>query len=323
MDQGLEGPAFSASASRGILVYRRGGTLPGGERELRWFSRDGQSLGSVGSAERYWSARMSPDGQSAAVEIEDSQTRASNIWIYDLGQPVRRRFTFGQTPDNGPVWSPSGRLIVFSSRNPGPHLSLYVKSSGGAGQEQLLLQTQGDVFAEDWSRDGRFLLYSQIDPTVKPGASLWVLPMQGDRKPYPLFRDLADDKYPHFSPNGRWVAYRSNESGRNQIYVIPFQGSGGKWQVSSAGGERPVWRADGRELYYISPDGELMAVAVREGGSTFEFNAPRRLFQASILGGYGERYGVSPNGRRFLVLVQKEEGPVPLTLVMNWSADLQ
>jgi hypothetical protein len=119
------------------------------------------------------------------------------------------------------------------------------------------------------------------------------------------------------------VAYRSNESGRNQIYVIPSQGSGGKWQVSSTGGEWPVWRADGRELYYVSQGSEVTAVAVREDGSTFEFDAPRTLFQASVLGGYGERYGATADGRRFLVLVQKVEAPVPLTLVVNWATGLE
>jgi len=158
---------------------------------------------------------------------------------------------------------------------------------------------------------------------VKPGASVWVLPMQGERKPYPLFRSLADDRYPRFSPNGRWVAYRSNESGRNQIYVIPSQVSGGKWQLSSAGGEWPVWRADGRELYYVAPDSEVTAVAVREEGSTLEFDTPRPLFHANILGGYGERYGAAADGQRFLVLVQKQEASVPLTLAVNWATGLK
>ena len=188
LDPVLEGPAFSVSASGGILVFRQGGTLPVGERELRWFERDGQPLGTVGAMEPYWSTRMSPDGQSSAVEIEDTQTRESNIWIYHFARSARQRLTFGQTPESAPVWSPDSRSIVFSSRNPGQHLSLYLKSSTGAGQDQLLLKTQSDLVAEDWSRDGHLLLYTQFDSAVKPGGSVWVLPMQGERKPYPLFR---------------------------------------------------------------------------------------------------------------------------------------
>jgi Tol biopolymer transport system component len=314
----LEGPPFSVSDSGDVLVYRRRGQPSSGQRHLRWFARDGSPAATVGSPDRYWSARLSPDGRFVATEIEDPETRANNIWIYETATTGRKRFTFSQTPDSGAVWSPDSQFIVFGSRGQGRRFSLFRKPSNGFGGEQLLFQTEGDAFAEDWSRDGRFLVYTLINPSDKSGASIWVLQLQ-DRKTYPLVRSPADDRYPHFSPNGRWVAYRSNESGRNQIYVVPFGQSGGKWQVSSDGGDWPVWRRDGQELYFLSPEGELMAAGVRDVGPTFSFTAPKVLFKMNILAGHGERFAAAPDGRRFLALVNTDEAPRPLSVVIHWK----
>jgi serine/threonine protein kinase/Tol biopolymer transport system component len=314
----LDGPPFSVSESGDVLVYRRRGQPGSGQRYLRWIARDGSAIGTVGSLDRYWSARLSPDGRFVASEIEDPETQASNIWIHDTTTSGRTRFTFNQTPDNAPVWSPDSQSIVFGSRGQGRFFSLFRKPSNGLGGEQPLLQAKGDVFAEDWSRDGRFLLYTLINPSDKSGASIWVLPMQ-DRKAYQLVRSTADDRYPHFSPNGRWVAYRSNESGRNQIYVIPFGQSGGKWQISSGGGDWPVWRKDGQELYFLSLENELMTVGVHESGATVTFDPPKALFRMNVLAGHGERFAAAPDGSRFLALVNADEAPRPLSVVIHWK----
>src|SRR5262249_18224357 len=217
-------------------------------------------------------------------------------------------------------WSPDSQFVVFGSRRLGLHFSLFKKRSNGSGAEQPVHQTAGDIFADDWSRDGRFLLYTQVDSTDKPGGSIWALPMQESTKPRLLRRSTGDDRYPHFSPNGRLIAYRSNENSRNQIYVIEFGDGGGKWQISMGGGDLPVWRSDGRELYFLSPEGNLMAVGVQEEGAKVTFGTPQALFKLNVLGGYGERFAAAPDGRRFLALVNKNEAPRPLSAVVHWSA---
>ena len=316
----FEGPPFGMSDSGDALVYRRRGQGNSAQRYLRWFARDGSQLGTVGPPDRYWSLRVSPDGRFVGAEIEDSETRASNIWIYDTSNSARRsRLTFSQTPDTNAVWSPDSQSIVFGSRRLGQHFSLFRKASNGAGVEQPILQAPGDIFAEDWSRDGRFLLYTQVDPSDKPGGSIWVLPMQDGGKPHPLFRSTADDQSPRFSPNGRWVAYRSNALGHDQIFVMSAGDAGGKWQISSDGGALPVWRSDGQELYFLSPEGELMVAGIQGDGPTFRFTDPEPLFKLNVLGGYGERFAATKDGQRFLALVNKDEPPRPLSAVIHWS----
>jgi eukaryotic-like serine/threonine-protein kinase len=312
----LEHAHYSIAESGTVLVYRRGGALQGSQ--LRWFRRDGQPLADVGSVDHYWSMRMSPDRELVAVELEHVEIRGNAIWIYDLARTTPRRFTFDLSDDVGPVWSPDGKNIIYASRKEAERFALYMKPSSGAGQPQPLLRTAGDVIAQAWSPDGRFVLYTEVDPTRKPGGSLWVLPMHGERTPYPLLHSTADDGYPRFSPDGKWIAYRSNDTGRSEIYVVPFPGSGGKWQVSVGGGDWPVWSADGKELFYLSPDQRLMSVAIRDNGSTLEHDQPVALFQARVLGGLGGRYDASRDGQRFLVLVQEEEAAMPLTIVVNW-----
>lgn len=171
------------------------------------------------------------------------------------------------------------------------------------------------------------MLFSQLDPTGKTDRDIWVLPMRGERKPYPLVQTPSFEDSPRFSPNGRWVAYQSNESGRHEIYVIPFQGSGGKWEVSPGGGIQPIWRGDGKELFYLSSDDKIMAVDVRERDSTIEFGTPRQLFQPPFFAPPSPvrawRYDVAADGQRFLVTVSKEEAPTPVTLVVHWSSELK
>ena len=316
----LEYAHFSVPVSGGVLAYRRGGSFLGSE--LRWFGRGGQPQATVAATDRLWSTRLSPDGRSVAVELQDPHTQVNDIWLYDLDRSARRRLTFGSYDTVAPQWSPDGSLIAYSARPEGRHYGLYEKPASGGGQEERLLKTEADAIAQDWSLDGRFLLYVMLDPGRKRGANIWLLPMQGERKPIPLPQVSGDAGYPRFSPDSRWIAYRSNESGQNEIYVIPSQGADGKWQVSVGGGDWPVWRADGRELYDIAPDDRLMAVPVR-GGTTFTFGAPQPLFQTNVLKGLGSRYDASPDGQRFLFLVGKQEDPAPLTLVVNWASALK
>ena len=170
-----------------------------------------------------------------------------------------------------------------------------------------------------WSRDGRTILYT-IDPKLGLGGDLWVLPLQGERKPYPFLNTTFDEQGSQFSPDGRWVAYQSNQSGRFEIYVRPFPGPGGQWLVSTSGGSQVRWGPDGKELYYIAPDGKLMAVLITVKGTALEPGVPMPLFQTRIWGGFanptGHQYDVAPNGR-FLINVETDDVS-PITLIQNW-----
>jgi Tol biopolymer transport system component len=252
----------------------------------------------------------------------------ADIWLLDATRSTR--FTFDPSLDRFPTWSPDGSRIVFDSTRKG-HRDLYLKPSNGAGSEELLVESAQDKGAADWSRDGRFLLYHSIDPQT--GYDIWVLPMEGDRKPFVFLKTNFDEKRGKFSPDGRWVAYMSNESGRYEIYVRPFSGNapgaatGGQWQVSTSGGISPRWRADGKELYYIAPDGKLMATPITASGATIAPGTPVALFQTRVYGGgtdqnVGTSYDVSGDGR-FLIDTVLEDAASPITLLQNWTAGLK
>jgi Tol biopolymer transport system component len=318
--------AFSVSAA-GLVAYRHGGT---GQRQLTWFDRSGKTLGTLGPPDpSLYAVRLSPNGRRAAV-FRTVQGN-NDIWLLDGTRATR--FTFDPGPDIFPVWSPNGDRIVFDSSRMGRR-NLYVKPSNLAGNEELLLESEQDKLAEAWSRDGRFLLYQSLDPQTS--YDIWVLPMEGDRKPFVFLKTSFDERRAHFSPDGRWVAYRSNESGRYEIYVRPFNpassgssseaGPSGQWQVSTFGGMDPRWRADGRELYYIAPDSMLMAVPTSVG-ATFEPGMPVPLFQTRIFGGgtdpnFGTQYDVSSDDR-FLIYTDLEAEAPPITLLQNWNPELR
>ncbi len=211
---------------------------------------------------------------------------------------------------------------MFDSNRTG-HRDLYQKAANGAGVEELLLQSSGDKTAGGVSPDGRFLLYRASEPP-KIVSDLWVLPLDGDRKPFPFSNTPFEERTGQFSPDGRWVAYQSNESGRYEIYVRPFPGPGGQWQVSNSGGSQVRWRRDGKELYYISPDGKLMAAAVVVNGSSFEAGVPMALFETRIWGGGAntnnrQQYDVAADGRFLINVTVGDESTSPITLLTNWA----
>lgn len=312
--------AFFSVAPAGVLIYRRGAVTKGGQ--LAWFDRDGKPLGTLG-APGCLHPRLSPDGRRVALTIDDEKTGSLDTWRYDLARDAPTRLTFDPGSTIFPTWSPDGSRVAFATFRKG-HANMYVKLASGAGQEESLLESDLSQVPMDWSRDGRFLLFIQ---TQLPAADIWVLPMEGERKPYPLVQTPFIESSPRFSPNGRWVAYVSNESGRYEVYVTPFAGSGVKWQVSTDGGRCPLWRGDGRELFFFSPDDRVLAVEVAESGSTLDLGPPRPLFQAPPLYGgstvaAGSVHNVTADGRRFLLHLAKDEGPAPLHLVANWFAEL-
>src|SRR4029453_5598098 len=229
-----------------------------------------------------------------------------DIWLIELARGVESRLTSDPSMEDFPVWSPDGSLIAFSSYR--GRSNIYQKLSSGAGEVEELFKSGENKTVMDWSADGRFILYRTHGGKTR--MDIWVLPTFGDRKPYPLLQSEFGELWARFSPDGRWVAYVSNETGGQEVYVQEFQGSGGKVLVSTGGGNRPSWRGDGKELFYIS-GGKLMAVDVKVVGSNFEAGVPRVLFEIPRSDGFE----VSGDGQRFLIPVPVEEtSPTPITV---------
>jgi Tol biopolymer transport system component len=234
-----------------------------------------------------------------------------------------RRITMDPAIDALPLWSPDGARVVFNSLRLGAS-DLYVKEIDG-GPEQVLLASKDDKFACDWTADGRTLLYRVADPHSGT-YDLWALPMDGDRTPYPVVRTPFDDRDGQFSPDGRWLAYESDKSGRPEIYVQRFPGPGGETRISIDGGRQVRWRTDGKELYFVAPDNSLMAVPIARGrnderltaGSPVKLFATRMVRSTAIL---RQQYAVSADGQRFLInVVADEASTTPITLLLNWQA---
>jgi serine/threonine protein kinase/dipeptidyl aminopeptidase/acylaminoacyl peptidase len=312
---------FSASGN-GLLVYRSGTALS--NLRLTWVDRGGKRLSTVGNAANLGRMQLSPDRKNAAVEATDGNN--VDIWIYDLARGLRTRFTFDPATDRNPVWSPDGRAIAFSSNRKG-HYDLYRKAADGTGSEEPLYADGLEKTPTSWSADGKFLLFGTGgDP--KTGTDLWVLPLAAGAKPYPLLQTPFNEGNGQFSPDGRWVSYQSNESGQNEVYVIPFGpgggAPGGKRQISTAGGVLPRWRRDGKELFYIAEDQKLMAAEVSARSGSFEVGKVDALF-GSMMMGLGFLYDAAPDGQRFLAVLPPEQNTEVegLVVVQNWVAGLR
>ena len=306
---------FSISET-GVMVFR-GGSLS--NSQLVWFDRGGKQLSSVGPPGQYNDVVLSPDEKRAALQRTENGN--TDIWLMDLGRGLPSRFTFNAADEDDPSWSPDGSLIVFSSTRDGSR-SLYRKVSSGAGSEELVLKSNILDAGTDWTADGRFILFESQNP--KTAVDLMVLPLFGDRKPYPLLQGEFSESQGRVSPDGRWFAYTSNESGKNEVYVQSFPPTGGKWQISTTGGAQPHWRRDGKEVFYMAPDRKLMAVDVKLGAA-FETSAPKTLFQTQVVRPEApNRYVVTEDGQRFLVNSSLEEvSQTPITVILNWNAQLK
>jgi eukaryotic-like serine/threonine-protein kinase len=316
---------FSVSES-GVLVYESGGDIA--NSQLAWYDRTGKQVTAIGPPANDYSISLAPDEKRMAVERLEKGS--GDIWLIDLTRNTPTRFTFDPAWDLEPVWSPDGNTIVFASVRNGPP-NLYTKPASGSSNEELLLKTEHAKIPTDWSADGKFLLYREINAKAK--FDLWVLPFEGDRTPRPFLQDDFDKVGAKFSPDGKWVAYASDESGQYQVYVLPFPGPGGKYQVSAAGGSSPRWRSDGKELFYFAADGKLTAVEVKVG-STFEVGTAKTLFDSRVRGWVGsgvgtglnarDNYAVSRDGQRFLLNSLTEPSTSsPIIVVLNWTADLK
>ena len=220
---------------------------------MTWYDRQGQRTGTLDESAVYYSPQLSPDGKQLAVAVVDPATGNIDIWLYQLANNLKTRLIFGPWIDISPVWSPDGTQIAFASNRNGV-FDLYRKSANNSGGDELLLQTSTNKIPTDWSPDGRYLLFEQRDPTQKVRSDIGVLPLFGeDRKPFLLPTGEAGAREAVIHPNGRWIAYTSGETGRDEVYVTSFPHPGSLRQISSAGGENPYWGRDGKELFYLSP----------------------------------------------------------------------
>jgi hypothetical protein len=282
---------------------------------LLWFNRVGQEVASVGEAGTYLGPRLSPDGRHLAVSLLDPSSGKPDVWIYDLGRSVRTRFTTGPSANNEPVWSPDASRIVFTTdrKHQG---DLYSKPVSGHGAEEPFLDGEGQRIAQDWSPDGRFLAVDIREPRGERRVALSIVPAAGDKRPRVFFQRGIDFGEARFSPDGRSIAYSSDESGRSEIYLAEYPGPGTRAQVSPAGGVAPRWRRDGRELFYVDESGAVMSVEIA-AGSGLEIRTTKKLFQPPrrVLD-----YDVSADGQRFLLLASDADSSPPITLIQNWAA---
>jgi Tol biopolymer transport system component len=314
--------AFFSVSRNGVLAYRAGG---GGFTQLNWYDRTGQVLGHAGNAADYQDVALSPDATRVVYSLPAQNDR--QVWILDSARGVNARVSFSTDGARSAVWSPDGRQIAFGSyRN--AETGLYIQDAGNSGTERTVFRSVSTKYLNDWSRDGRFLIYTEYG--AGSGADLMALPIQTggrDAKPIPVANSKANEIVGQVSPDSRWIAYCSDESGQLEIYVKPFppgDGRTGKWLVSTSGGVQPRWRGDGKELFYLTQDTKLVAVDIRTD-PTFLPGAPHALFPAGVGGSSPYfRYDVTRDGKRFLILAAAaESATIPATVVLNWQETLK
>ena len=294
----------------GVLVHRAGGSSQG---QLTWFDRRGQAIGTIAGAADYQQLAISRDGRRIAASLRNPRDTSSNIWIIDRDRDVPSRLTLGASEDSSPLWLPDGRIAFLSVR--AGTRGVYATDADGGGKEHVLLKSTPHTNLEDVSPDGRLLLYST---RTSAGSDVWLLTLGGDDKPQALLQTEFNESQGRLSPDGRWIAYVSDESGRDEVYVRAFPQADGRWQLSLSGGRLPRWRGDGRELFYLSPEGAIVAVDVA-AGQEFRMGAPRMLFMLR----HADHYDVGPDGQQFLAAIPTIDRRNGLQVVVNWQEELR
>ncbi len=326
-DSGTWHTSFAASQN-GLLVYEPGSTALG--IDLLWQDRSGKILGKVAERAPYkGSGQISPDGKRLAIAVGDPQ---ADIWVFDLASGSRTRLTFGGATHLEPSWSADGQRVVYTKQTGATvatGTSLCARFANGSGQEETLMQSGsgGQFFSQvtpQWSPDGRYLLH--LEQSGPSGAGIWALPMTGDKKPISILQSPSPQarivQY-RLSPNGRWLAYSSTESGREEIYVTHFPSGGGRWQVSQSGGTFPAWRSDNKELYFYGLDVTFNAVTVNPTSEEFSMDPPHVISRIAYLAPLGVPYTPASDGKRFVVATYPEGLSSPLVLVTNWNTDFK
>jgi eukaryotic-like serine/threonine-protein kinase len=307
---------FSVSRT-GVLAYRAG--LSEGRR-LVWLDRAGKETPALEEPGDYRDAWLSPDGRRLAFALARGSERP-DIWIRDVARGVTSRFTFDSASEVDPVWAPDGSRLVYAAERRAA--DLMIKDAAGTREAEVLLESTEDKYPSDWSRDGKHLLF--MSRAQDTSWDLWALPMAGERKPFPVAKTRFVEMFGTFSPDGRYVTYPSNESGRFEVYVQEFPEARNKWQVSTKGGTEPFWSGSGREIFYLAPDGRVMSVPVKTSGATFEAGVPQLLFQARFASAIARaHFRPTPDGQRFLVLASpRQEAVAPTTVVLNWTSGIR
>ncbi len=331
-----EGVSFDVStlhsqftvSQNGILVYQSGAVQLGSR--LMFCDRNGKRLGGIGESAEYICPRISADGRRIVTDVYDFETHNNDVWVFDIVHGLKSRLTYTPRYEQYPLWTPGGDWVIYSS-NPRGVYDIFQKASSGAGDEEEVLQSPENKVPLDCSPDGKLLLYQSYTGS-RTQSDLWILPLSkegADRssKPYPFVQTDANESDGRFSPDGRWIAYTSNESGRNEIYIRLLSRASGssRWLVSIAGGTGPRWRRDGKELFYLSAENSIMSAEMALSGTAAEISNVHRLFDApSIVQTVFPSYDAALNGKSFLINLQNEvQNQTPLTLVVNWDAALK
>ena len=310
--------AFSVSET-GLLIYNTG--LVDMQSELVWADRGGEVIASLGTGDLLFDLVISPDGRYAAASVLDETAGTGDIWIYDLNRGLKTRYTFDPNMDWYPTWSPDGRQVAFSSNRDAPNDIWVIDVSGSGTDTQLFEDGDNQVFPEAWSPDGEWLVYQRVDGLNN--TDIWAFPTAGG-EPVALVASSFTEDFPSISPDGRWLAFVSDESGSNEVYVTTFPEPARRWQVSTEGGSFPRWRGDGGELFFAKVNGELYSAEVDGSGETFDVGEIQRLFSWNLAPGFRWPYDVSSDGQRFLLnrgMAAAETDP--MTVVLNWDAELE
>ncbi len=315
----LNGAAQYSLSTTGSLVYVSGTPQSVTQNRLVWVSRNGAEQPIAAPAHGYRNPRLSPDGRLVSVDIQEKDRQ---VWLYDLSRETLTRLTFEGNTNGTPAWTPDGKRISFQSNKEGPINLFWLLADGSGGLERLTTSSEYNQAPSSWSPDGQLLAFTELSPAT--AWDIWVLRL-GDRKAQPFLRTPFTEGAPRFSPDGRWLAYVSNESGRYEIYVQPYPGPGGKRQISTEGGTEPVWNRNGRELFYRS-ENKMMAVDIATQPS-FVAGKPRKLFEGAYLPTAAtiQNYDVSPDGQRFLMLKggEQEAAVTQINVVLNWFEELK
>jgi eukaryotic-like serine/threonine-protein kinase len=303
----------ASAAENGLMLYGSGGNA---DLQLVWLDRTGKKIETI--ADKFanlMGAHISPQGDRVALQID---VGINDIWVLDFARGVRTRLTFGPVQNTTPVWSPDGKWIAYASLRNG-HSNLYRKRSDGSGAEEVLLENDEADSLEDWSPDGKYLLYSH--GTNGMDTQLWAVALEGERKPWMVVAHAAVLYGARLSPDGKWLAYESNESGTVQLYIVPFRGGQGKWQVTSQGSSGPAWTRNGKELFYMDPGFNLYVISFKEVEGAPQLGAPQQI--PITTSAPTVFYDISPDGKKILIDHVAQQVSPSVTVVTNFAGSLK